>query len=388
MSINFAIQGTEQQKFNTLSEFLINILPSDLINYIIKDYCIHKFNGKVESKTPNPLHNFIFDYYIVDLLDSKSCEFIICSVGIINHFIPAEKYTHKQKINVNWGLLDCIALANKRVIIAYNDGRISIYNLNTYTESRSVLVECCNIIFIVKIASLKSDEDNIVVASRRGNIFHLTIPHLTPSYHDMMLTCIKINDTYETEITSLVACNDGNVAFTGVNSSVQIWNPYTRTLISVLNGYSNWTSLLTCPDNNLITLVSLDYKTVKTWDPMVKNKVHSINTHGLSAIITLPDYKIATNVGNYIKIWDLLTGKLIQTIDHGSNIDYLVKTLDNKIIAHSNGSSARVYNLDGEQFSILDSGGITTSIKALSNGNIMALNYDINNSYKFFTIWN
>jgi len=391
------LQGFKKnQQYEIMSEFLEKILPLDIIRYVIFFY-INEFNGQRENMAPISLFKHTFNYCVISLNQN---EIIHCSNEILTHSIIDKNYTHECKISSKWGLIKCIALTNRRIILAYSDGNICLFDINTYTEYTNIINRCNTISAMIKIPSLLAGFEQLVIATRHF-IYRLDIP----LDGTLRAQCIRINNVnatiYPTMITSLVGCNDGNVAFAGVyvgsDSRIQLWNPYTLTLISIINGYRIWeTPLLKCPDNNLIISIGHEnsklfgfVETVKALDLITGEVVHTIyhNVAFPSSVTMLSDDLIMASSGNCIKIWSLLTGQLVRTIDHGSNIDYLVKTLDNKLIILTRHAIPYVYNIEGQLLMKLGKTS-TISIKILTSGKLVTMHKDSKvNNMIYAYIW-
>lgn len=371
------LQTEEDKRYAAMSDFLEQQLPLDLIKYVIKGY-IYEFRGERANITS--LSNSRHGYYRLANLNDN--EFVISSRGLISNYKLKENYSFTQNVAINWGMIDCIALANRKVITAYSDGTISIYDVDLHTEHIHTDFECQVILFIIKLPPNDISPETIVIASS-GAIYRLEIPTLRQSIPQ----CVRINDGYETAITSLIACNDGNVAFAGADLRIQIWNPYTQTLMQVLSGHDDWIApLLTCPDSNFIVSVGYD-NTIKAWNPITGLVAHSMNSNALAFITVLANNKIAASTGSYINIYNILTGKLLNTINHGSKIDYLLKTLDDKLVALTRYNSACVYNMEGQLLMTLGTDN-TNSIKILENGKIITTHTDESNyDSAFINVW-
>jgi len=364
----------EKSRYDVMLNFLAQILPLDLIQYVIKFY-IYEFFGRLEKTIPISVPNQA-QYYVVDL---NRNEFVIFSRGIINHYMPLENYMLTQDIEINWGIVGCLVLSNRRIIYAYSDGTLCIYDINTYTETIKVNLKCQVILFMVKLLSDDDSLENLVIGSS-AEIYLLDVK---------TLQCTRINNKCESVITSLTACNNGNVAFAGTNGRIQIWNPYTCSLVQILDGHTDWVaSLLVFPDNNLIISVGYD-DIINIWEPISGNIIHTIGSRRLAFITPLSDNLLAACEGNFIKIYSMLTGKLLNNIDHGSKVDLMFKTLDNKLVALTKYNSVYIYSVDGRQIIKLGD-DITNTVKVLTNGKIVTMHsnpllFDYNNT--FINIW-
>jgi len=357
----YQISMNESKEYSTMLDFLIQILPLDLIQYVIK-YYIYEFAGLCENLIPLSISAYGC------ICDLNQNEFVICFKSAISHYNIKENIMYSQNITNTWGMVSCITVVNRKVIILYGNGSISIYNIDNHTEILDVALECRVTRFMVKLFSNFETNENLVIASN-------TIIYLLDI---KTLKCTRINDKFETAITSLTACNNGNVVFTGADSRVQVWNPYTQTLVQILNNCANWTAqLLTFPDTDLIASIRYDnqyQEMLIIWGPS-GNIIYSKDVSHISYVITLSDNKIAISKKNFIKIYSIVTKEILCIIDHGSKIDYLSKTLDNKLVVLTKFGITNLYNLHGERLIKLGNSS-TNSVKVLTNGKIITTHID------------
>ena len=130
------LQNIARERYMTMSEFLIEILPNDIIKYVIKDY-IYDFLGVASQENPVPLvHNIeIFageDYEPIIVLNEN--EFVVYDIeGETSHYMINEYNIHTQKM-IGGGKVAIFVLKNRTIIAVERLTGVSIYDVNTYKE--------------------------------------------------------------------------------------------------------------------------------------------------------------------------------------------------------------------------------------------------------------
>jgi WD40 repeat protein len=159
----------------------------------------------------------------------------------------------------------------------------------------------------------------------------------------------------ETEVNTIALSLDGKKVASGSNDGVlRLWDVDTGKVIAKWTGHKGKISSVCWNRGGQVVSGSYDDGTVKVWDVESRKTTLAIETglSGAGAVIYSPDTTMIATGGHkkgseeYIKIWDVKTGKLIANLKgHTNDVYCLAWTADGKtLISGSDDHSIRTWN--------------------------------------------
>ena|SRR6185437_11054871 len=146
--------------------------------------------------------------------------------------------------------------------------------------------------------------------------------------------------------------------------------------------FSNVISVAITSDNTKIVSGSRE-NTIKIWDMNTGKLLNTLQGH-FAVAITSDNTKIVSGTSDTIKIWDMNTGKLLNTLQgHSDEVTSVAITSDNtKIVSGSRENTIKVWDLDQLRYYLNNKFDSSISSIALSKSkNLIALGDSSGNLY-------
>ena len=170
------------------------------------------------------------------------------------------------------------------------------------------------------------------------------------------------------DVTSVAVTPDNLKIITGSNDgTVKIWDMHTGKLLSTLKGHTAGVKFVefvaVTPDNTKVVSMSKSHRfdddlleqpdnTIWVWDMQTGKLLNTIDDYMLTVVVTPDSTRIvtATRRGAPVKIYDLQRGKLLNTLKSQTHIHTVIVTSDNaKVISTSTDGRTLVRDLNSGQ---------------------------------------
>ncbi|KAG1743345.1 WD40-repeat-containing domain protein [Suillus paluster] len=187
---------------------------------------------------------------------------------------------------------------------------------------------------------------------------------------------------------------NGNIIGNGSDDGkVRLWDVETGKVIAKWTGHMRvWSVCWSADGERVACASSLEGGTVRVWDIESRRTVLTIKTGHESVwqVINSPDSTIIATGGyneNSVKIWDAMTGELLDTLKHDEEVIRLAWTSDNKkLISSSLGGSIRIFDTTSwEQIAILEGHSYSVISISLFRNNCLLASASEDNTAR---LWN
>ncbi|HBE20015.1 MAG TPA: hypothetical protein DEG17_00540 [Cyanobacteria bacterium UBA11149] len=191
------------------------------------------------------------------------------------------------------------------------DNKITTWQLNTKKYLRPLLSPNSPYSHLGCICAITFSRDRKIIASASSD---KTIRLWGGYTGDLKRTLNGHSDT----VSCVAISPDGELIASGsADKTIRIWSLTSFTQPRILTGHSDWvTALAITTDGKILVSGSRD-GTIKLWDIYSSELIRNINggLEGIFSIAISPDgHTIASGSNQSVKIWQLSTGKLIDTI--------------------------------------------------------------------------
>ena len=157
---------------------------------------------------------------------------------------------------------------------------------------------------------------------------------------------------HESQITSLVKCDESYFASSSLDAKIIIWDYKNKKLKNILERHeSGINAMIICLlelDNGMLIMGSED-ETISIWDKEFENQEYlKGHKHSVRTLCQIDDnYFASGSFDNTIKIWNLKEKKCVQTLEgHKSNVICVIKYDDKKLISCSLDNTIKIWEKD------------------------------------------
>lgn len=200
-------------------------------------------------------------------------------------------------------------------------------------------------------------------------------------YNNLCLSTLK--QRKGSIIRILLQLKDGVLASGTSDRKIDLWDMTALSIVSTLEGHSNWViSLIQFNDETIIS-GSAD-ETIKLWNTETNEAVNTLKQHTscVWALCLLEDGRMASaSADNTIRLWDVLKGKCIKVIQaHKNGINALMLLQDGRIASSAGDKTVKIwdFNKANEQYvGVLEGHShCVSSVIQLNDGRICSSSYD------------
>lgn len=138
-----------------------------------------------------------------------------------------------------------------------------------------------------------------------------------------------------TPLTGVAFSPDGRyVAAVGADTVVRVWDIETKSEVRGLRGHTDWvTSVAFSPSGRFLASVGVDKdKTLRIFElPPLETSASGGHALGVNAVAASPDGRTVATAGidQTIKVWDIASGKLIETLVGNADVPFALAFLGN-----------------------------------------------------------
>jgi len=227
-----------------------------------------------------------------------------------------------------------IAISNRGefIISGFRNGKIKVWDTKSYNLQMVLREEKRGMSSI----AISKDGKKIFTASSLSTII--------TKWNRESKTNVQVLKVGKSHVNAMAICKNGKIIILALsNTTIQIWDTETNTLLKVLRGHTNnITSLSISESEN--TIVSSSNKAIKVWDMETGKELKSFNSHKYKYIssfsINKNDRYIISAQESFLNLWDIKKKKLVYYINNeNERVNHIALSQDGKYIVASLGKN-------------------------------------------------
>ncbi len=273
-----------------------------------------------------------------------------------------------QRIIVSGSLDNNLELSDK-ILRKLNDGASSIWSLASLGQNLMASGSADGVIRIWNTATGNLVNKLVVPACVVSCLAGLGDGRLVSGSFDHMIRLWDIHSGkllmefpgHEGSVDCIIYLGDDRMASGSWDESINIWDTLTGNLITTLEGHEGTVMTLVDLGNGIIASGSGD-RTVKIWNTYTGEIINTFTVHkgDVRSLLYLPEAskgavssglsgKIVSGSGdNKIKVWDLFSGKLVNTLTESQDCFCCLSDSQerNLIISSSSSGAIKIWDID------------------------------------------